>query len=68
MNRREKLEQAAQLLQEVIDNLDRGTSTCDCCGSTRWNKKHEYQMAIEIEAMAKKCRRIATAPSLKNSI
>lgn len=54
----QKLEQAARLLNEVLATLDRSTTFCECCGRDKWNNRDQYQLALEIEALARKARKL----------
>jgi hypothetical protein len=58
-DKRQKLETAARLVDEVAATLDTTGSTCQCCQGFRYTNFSERQMSVEMLAISAKLRRFA---------
>lgn len=59
MNRREKLLQAAQLLDEVRAEMNTKSDTCPCCNLNKKANWSEAQLGDSLKEAVKKIRRYA---------
>lgn len=58
MTHREKLTEAARLLDEVRAELNVNAQVCQCCGLTKKENWSEAQLAESLRAVAAKIRRL----------
>lgn len=61
---REKLQRAAVLIQEVLDELDCSGHTCDTCKVEVHHNWQEWRLAQELAKLPIKLKRLADNPSL----
>tara|TARA_R110000744_G_scaffold201443_1_gene320567 strand:- start:71 stop:316 length:246 start_codon:yes stop_codon:yes gene_type:complete len=60
MQRSEALRQAAELIDSVVELLDKTGGTCEECGSTRRYNWEEYRVAMSLIQMPRKLREYAS--------
>lgn len=59
MTRRERLREAALIIEEIAATLDLRHGACPCCGVTVFNERWEWQAHLELDAARKKVLRLA---------
>ncbi len=59
---KQTLDQAAELVQGVIDGLDMSNRKCECCTLTVYGKWSDYQSAIDLKQAVQQIRRSQTRP------
>lgn len=60
---RQKLRNAAKVVDEVAAMLDRSEQPCDCCGTRRKLNWEEFQAGVELDAIVRKLHHFAKEPA-----
>lgn len=63
---RERIDEAANLISEVMDTLDLTEGFCDHCQRKNYVQFSQYQAHKELKAIVRKLRAFAANPSLNS--
>jgi hypothetical protein len=64
MTNRDKLTQAAALIQEVMATLDTGTRVCPCCTVTHYSNWEHFRSHTQLASMTEKLKRIGNSDAM----